>query len=193
MKRTTSGLPRRLSSCRCTRQRISLGSLFPPKESDCSRSSFMHCSGISVNRFPLKFNTSSCREPKSLGSENSSRRLFLATSVFSRASRVTPSQMADSPLLLMSKNSRLQNRPTDEGSEASRLLLRLQGTYEGAESAAAPGVKSSAISALLHFNRCSEIANTDLVLVELSHTEVPLVLGHIRPGVCRLIHSFCFV
>ncbi|KAF3843158.1 hypothetical protein F7725_002007 [Dissostichus mawsoni] len=95
-----------------------------------------------------------------MGSENSSSRLFLAISCLSLGSRVIPSQMADSPLLLMSKNSRLQKRLTDEGSEA---------------------------------NRGFQITKTDLVLVELGHTEVPLLLSHLRPSIQRLIHSCRFL
>lgn len=101
-----------------------LWSLFPPRESDCSRCNFRNCAGISSNLLPLRFNTSNGKDPNSLGSENSSRRLFLAISVLSFVNQVMPSQMTDSPLLLMSRNSRLENMQTDPGSEGSRLKLR---------------------------------------------------------------------
>lgn len=38
-----------------------------------------------------------------------------------------------------------------------------------------------------------QIAETHLVLIELRHTEVPLLLSHLCPNICWLIHSCCFV
>lgn len=37
------------------------------------------------------------------------------------------------------------------------------------------------------------LVKTDLVLVELSHTQIPLLLSHLHTSVCRLILSCCFV
>lgn len=37
------------------------------------------------------------------------------------------------------------------------------------------------------------LVKTDLVLVELSHTQIPLLLSHLCASVCRLILSCCFV
>lgn len=37
------------------------------------------------------------------------------------------------------------------------------------------------------------MSETDLVLVELCHTEVPLLLSHLCPSICWLIHSCCLV
>lgn len=120
----TGSTPDSRAGTHLVRFSISVGmlfSLFPPIDSDCSRHSLVHWSGISSKRFPLKFNTSSGREPKSLGRENSSRRLFLASSVLSLVRRVMSSQMAVSPLLLMSKNSRLWKTPIDGGRDDSLL------------------------------------------------------------------------
>lgn len=106
-------------------------SLLPPTERERSRRSFKNWAGSSSNLLPLKFSDSIGREPKSLGRDSTSSRLFLAISVRSLLSRVISSDMTESPLLLMSRKLRFEKSHSEPGSatiwlkDRSRRLVSL--------------------------------------------------------------------